>query len=309
MMIEQQNETFENLLNVDLSKFIRTIASNRKSYDEYEEIKHLENLSVIWIDSNLDQTIDCLDTKNYLYTFLTEHLKTYNDPDKFIKYLSTENNSQRIFLIVSGSFGESLIPRIKDHPSIIFIYIFCLNSTYHKQWTHSYSNIRDVFTDKTILIDRLVNDIRLYTSNIPAFSILNLTNEEKSMRDLTKENAIFMCYQLLIDILLRMSNNDNTNSKQEMLKECRLHYEKNKQKINLIEEFDTTYSSTEAIKWYTRDCFLFRLLNKAFRTENIDIIYKFRFFIIDLYQQLKQIHSDYIEYMGLDEIITVYRGQ
>jgi tetratricopeptide (TPR) repeat protein len=226
-----------------------------------------------------------------------------------MELLATENTSERIFLIVSGSYGEYLIPRIKDHPSIVFIYIFCLNSTYHKQWTHSYSNIRDVFTDKNILIDRLANDIRLYTSNIPPFSIFNLNNEEKSMRDLTKENAKFMWYQLLIDILLRMPNNDKTNAKQEMINECCLHYEKNKQQMALINEFNKTYLSSDAVKWYTRDCFLFRLLNKAFRTENIDIIYKFRFFIIDLYQQLKQIHSDYIEYMGLDEIITLYRGQ
>ncbi len=59
MMIEQQNQTFENLINVDLSKFIRTIASNRTSYDEYDEIKHLENLSVVWIDPDLDKTTDC----------------------------------------------------------------------------------------------------------------------------------------------------------------------------------------------------------------------------------------------------------
>jgi hypothetical protein len=93
-----------------------------------------------------------------------------------------------------------------------------------------YSNIRDVFTDKNILIDRLAN-------NIPPFSIFNLNNEEKSMRDLTKENANFMWYQLLIDILLRMPNNDKINAKQEMINECRLHYEKNKQQINLIEGF------------------------------------------------------------------------
>ncbi|CAF2761641.1 unnamed protein product [Rotaria sp. Silwood2] len=191
-MTEQQNEAFETLFDVDLSKFIRTIASERTSSNKYEEINDLEHLSIIWVDSDIDRTSDCLDTKKYLSTVLITHLKTYTDPDEFIKYISlleTENASEQIFLIISGSYGEYLIPKLDDRSSVIFIYIYCLNSLHHKQWTHSWSNIRGIFTDKSILIDRLTNDIRLYTSNIPAFSILNLTNEEKSMRDLTKEKC------------------------------------------------------------------------------------------------------------------------
>jgi hypothetical protein len=34
-----------------------------------------------------------------------------------------------------------------------------------------------------------------------------------------------------------------------------------------------SYTVDKAIWWYARECFLCRLLNKAFRTENLDIIF------------------------------------
>ena len=40
-----------------------------------------------------------------------------------------------------------------------------------------------------------------------------------------------------------------------------------------------TYSSETAIWWYTRDSFIYRILNKALRTQNIQILISFRFLI------------------------------
>jgi hypothetical protein len=44
-----------------------------------------------------------------------------------------------------------------------------------------------------------------------------------------------------------------------------------------------TYTSETAIRWYSRDSFLFKLLNQALRTENINDILKFRLFVHDLF--------------------------
>lgn len=40
--------------------------------------------------------------------------------------------------------------------------------------------------------------------------------------------------------------------------------------LNLIDQFERKYSSNDALTWYTRDCFLYRLLNKPLRLENVD---------------------------------------
>lgn len=57
---------FEDVLNTDLSKFIRTLASDRTPTNEYEEMKNYEHLKIVWIDSDLQKTDDCTDTENAL---------------------------------------------------------------------------------------------------------------------------------------------------------------------------------------------------------------------------------------------------
>ena len=54
--------------------------------------------------------------------------------------------------------------------------------------------------------------------------------------------------------------------------------------LNLIEEFRGNYDPSLAIRWYTRPCFLYSMLNQALRTVDLDIILKMAFFIRDLHR-------------------------
>ncbi|CAF4134324.1 unnamed protein product, partial [Adineta steineri] len=75
-----------------------------------------------------------------------------------------------------------------------------------------------------------------------------------------------------------------------------------------VKEFCESYRSDAAIRWYTKDSLLYRLLNTALRTENIDMISDFRYFIIDLYEQLTKSYLDYVISFK-EQNLTVYRGQ
>ncbi|CAF2920616.1 unnamed protein product, partial [Rotaria sp. Silwood2] len=88
-------------------------------------------------------------------------------------------------------------------------------------------------------------------------------------------------------------------------------FKPNENKLKDVKEFYERYNKDQAIFWYTRDSFLFRLLNEACRTEDIDKIYVFRYYIRDLYQQLSILHKDYVQYLKQNEtnVITLYRGQ
>ncbi|CAF2623776.1 unnamed protein product [Rotaria sp. Silwood2] len=99
-------------------------------------------------------------------------------------------------------------------------------------------------------------------------------------------------------------------AKKEMIHECFSQYEDDITEQPKIGDFQNNYNETEAIWWYTRDCFLYRLLNKALRTENIDI-FKFRFFIKELFHQLKDASDVYTKEIiecGI-ETFSLYRGQ
>jgi len=78
--------------------------------------------------------------------------------------------------------------------------------------------------------------------------------------------------------------NDMTN----LISLCRHQYKGNKYQLNILREFQQNYSSNNAIWWFTRDTFITQLLNKALKTQNLDLIFLFRFFIHDIEQQLRE---------------------
>lgn len=77
------------------------------------------------------------------------------------------------------------------------------------------------------------------------------------------------------------------HDKNELINLCKEHYKNNPSEINIIEEFDKYYSSEQAVWWYTRDSFLYLLLNKALRRQNIDLLFLMRFIIRDIGEQLE----------------------
>jgi hypothetical protein len=81
--------------------------------------------------------------------------------------------------------------------------------------------------------------------------------------------------------------------------------------LKQINDFEQNYHSNAAIQWYTRDSCLYRLINRALRYEDIELVIKYRFFIIDLYQKLDELHKQIINsnYHSEQTLLTYYRGQ
>jgi tetratricopeptide (TPR) repeat protein len=78
------------------------------------------------------------------------------------------------------------------------------------------------------------------------------------------------------------------NDKKELISLCKHYYQKNSDELNIIKEFEREYSSDRALWWYTRDSFLYRMLNKALRVQNIHLLFLFRYIIHHIEQQLEK---------------------
>jgi hypothetical protein len=77
--------------------------------------------------------------------------------------------------------------------------------------------------------------------------------------------------------------------------------------LNKIKDFVTNYKPENAIQWYTKDTFIYRLLNRALRQHNIELLFLFGFIIKDIQKQLKKEHETFkLEH---NSIVKVYRGQ
>ncbi|CAF4391115.1 unnamed protein product [Rotaria magnacalcarata] len=97
-----------------------------------------------------------------------------------------------------------------------------------------------------------------------------------------------------------------------MLERCRLYCQGNEVELHKIDLFENNYHSDNAIHEYTKDTFLYRILNRALRTEDMGTILDFRYFIVDLYNQLYKVQTDFDHYsfvVSEGHKLTVYRGQ
>jgi tetratricopeptide (TPR) repeat protein len=94
----------------------------------------------------------------------------------------------------------------------------------------------------------------------------------------------------------------------EMIQYCREQYSDNLKQLDYINQFNKTYKPEKAVRWFTRNCFLYRLVNQALRLQDIDALYKMRFYIRDLQEQIFLQHIAFITKAKHLEPITVYRG-
>ena len=93
----------------------------------------------------------------------------------------------------------------------------------------------------------------------------------------------------------------NQTDKQQLVSLFNNEYKDNPDQLALVREFQNEYSPAKALWWYTRESFLYKILNKALRTQNIDVLFLFRFVIKDIEEQLRQNQCQ--------TFVRVYRGQ
>ena len=74
---------------------------------------------------------------------------------------------------------------------------------------------------------------------------------------------MFIDSLVLINALLRLKHDSNNH--QQLISICNKEYEGNRKQVNLIREFKDHYQSNQALLWYTRESFFYRILGKALR--------------------------------------------
>jgi len=149
------------------------------------------------------------------------------------------------------------------------------------------------------LLEELQPNIRQYQQNLLI---------EKSIFDVQNKRADFKWARLLIDKLIQLA--PEPKAKTEMVETLKKHYHNNAAQLKFIDDFDRNEKNESALNWYTKEGFIYKIVNRMFREEQIDEIYNYRAFIKELAERLNQLHTEQIkEYRerGISKI-TVYRG-
>ena len=272
----------------------------------------IEMLAWVSINTNLatQQRLRALGSK----------VNIFSDVNVFVDDITQNTmNPDSVILVTSGWLAKEIIPVIDAFPQLKAIYIYCTDANKYIHLAQQYDKIEidRIFSDEDQLFAQLTNELsefdehnpfnRIFFAeqqNTPTISMFSDDSSNKSTRDLTNEKVIFMWFQVFHDILIQMPKLPTAFD--EMIEACRMACADNIKQLQMIDEFQQTYKPEDIIKWYTRETFLYRLLNQALRTENVDNIFPFRIIITDLMQRIACL-SQSSTYPT--PTLTVYRGQ
>ena len=89
---------------------------------------------------------------------------------------------------------------------------------------------------------------------------------------------------------------------------CRDYFAGNCAELETINILEKDYRLHSPIWWYTSPYFIYSMLNRALRIQEVETIIKMGFFIRDLHENIKKLHSDRT-ISGEIQRFIVYRGQ
>jgi tetratricopeptide (TPR) repeat protein len=239
------------------------------------------NLTLVWLGTYIDETGD--NTRNLWSIF--DSIQTFTDVNRCVDFI-TEIIDGKVFIIIYSELSQSLVPLIVECIQIHAIYVLFSSLVTNEQWLTHHRKVKGMFMNSEALCDAMTRDIRHFHCNIIPANII----KSSSITNHDELDPSFMYSQLLKEILL--DKPDDNQAKQEFVDFCRRYYATNNAQIKLVDEFEEQYEHSSSIWWYTRDCFLYWMLNKALRTQDIELIMKMGFFLRDLHLQINSLYSE-----------------
>jgi len=265
----------------------------------------VQNVLLIWLDNNIDDnSTDSRNTITQLQRVVND-INTFTDGEECIEFLDTITDNKAC-MIISGLLGKHIVPRVHNMFQVDSIFIFCGDEEHHKQWVKDWSKIKGVFTEVSPICEALKKAAQQCEQNAMPISFV-ATGGGASNENLNQPNPTFMYTQILKEILLSIEF--EKKHIKEFIKYCRAVFVKNEGELKNVNKLKKKYHDKTPIWWYTYECFLYSMLNRALRLMDVDIIIKMGFFIVDLHRHIERLHSEQFKDYQSGNSFTVYRGQ
>jgi tetratricopeptide (TPR) repeat protein len=243
-------------------------------------------------------------------------LRPFTDKEKFKAFLNGRFIIQILTFIISGEQAEDLCRRVKEKSRKYDVYELNINLTQsirkNSNTWFTFSSIKELFKTITESLRRSHDTVdenggtsdeveHTYQRFLPPLGIFDSLLEPKLFYCLSKESSTFLLFQLLNRIIIEMTY--TSDDLKTMCVLCREKYQTNAIEMGKITRFQKNYCAEQAIEYYTKASFLFRLLNEVLRREDISGIKKFGCYIADLHKQLEEKST------SSTNKITLYRGK
>lgn len=265
-------------------------------------IENKEGTTLLWFDPNLGSREDTERTKQQLRR-INDYVIFHTDLEQCVTFIQSINH-EKILLITSGSKALQLLPRVSSFRQVVSIFIFCMKKEKYEHLLKEYVKAIGIYANLNELCQSIREEIDLVDKQIQTFSFFD--QHQKSTKNLSNESAAFLLFQLFHFVIAQLPRNEQ--AKKQMIEMCKHYYHGNSEELTFIDQFSREYQSKEAIRWYSKQSFVYKLVNKALRTEDVDLLYTFRFFVGDLTEALRYEHQKLKLLLSKEEILTVYRG-
>ncbi|CAF1309701.1 unnamed protein product [Rotaria sp. Silwood1] len=251
----------------------------------------IQNYVLVWFDANFDESDDDFKKSLQHLRKTVASIATFTNVQEGIVFLNAIKK-EKIFMIVSGSLGQQIVPEIEAWPRLESIYVFCGNREVHEQWARKIQKVKGVHTSIEPICDALQVDRE---------------NCDRAMIPISFNgiDTLFMYTQLLKEIFLDIED-DDTKLIKELAEYCRLQNDIDEDEIAKVEQ---EYHDHTPIWWYTAPFFMNSVLNCGLRLMDVDIVLRLGFFIRDLHQYIDNLYQEQQSNKKITTTFTVFRGQ
>ena len=265
------------------------------SHEKQTDIQRMENSLLIWLDGSIEETSsDFKNTRMYLRRVVNS-INIFKTEETCLQFIQ-EQIQEKVNIVVSDSLGPTFVPRIHDMTQVNAIFVFYNkhnNNNCEEDWVRIWSKIYGLFTGIESLCQALKQATKTCEQNCVSFSLVK--TKGVSSENFDQLEPLFMYTQLIKEIILSIKFERKCFD--QYLEHCRSAFTDNETELNNIKDMAKNYQSKRAIWWYTKESFLYPMLNRALRLTEIDIILKIAFFIKDLDQELEQLYrKDFLEH-------------
>ena len=269
---------------------------------------NVQRFRIAWLEQKVISPKEYADSRRQLKA-MTHSFKAFSNADECAESLfSFSHTKDGILLIVSETLGKDVLPLVHSLPHIHRIYLYSSNPSHAESWTKQYEKVRgNVFPNIQSICDQIQADITNPDAELVSISVVSHTE----IRAGNRLDPSFMYKQLLKDILLNDHSSDPEDvARRQMIEFCRQVYRKDSRELRAIDEFEKGFNPSQAVTWYTRDCFLYKMLNKALWTPEPVTLYKLRYFLRHLHKQIQTTAAEQsASALNPTKTKTVYRGQ
>jgi hypothetical protein len=122
------------------SKLSSTKVSSSTKAANQPTTSNLESFTCLWLDQNVNSTQDNRDTLQELRQVIN-HLRTFQNGAECEQYIR-QITQEKVVLIVSGSLGRQVVPRLHDLPQFSACYVFCQDKKANEEWANKYDKVK-----------------------------------------------------------------------------------------------------------------------------------------------------------------------